>query len=168
MNKKITDIKNHVFSFNSMEVEALKKMGHFRSDFKVKANYSDKNMVIGRGNDYFNRSFGIHYMGVAGEYAVASAVNGFFDPMPKKYGDKNAPDVLVGINKEIKIAVKTTKYNPPIFKMYNLELVENCTHMALCCYKEPKLEIAWIKERNEFMEEIYERDFGYGNHFCVD
>lgn len=167
-NKNITDIADLTFEYNEMEINALKQMAHMRSDFKVRSNFRESNISKKFDGNYHQRSSTAHYMGVAGEYAVAQAVNGFFDPMPKMYGDKNDPDVIVGFSGEIKIAVKTTKYSPPIFKISDLDLVKKATHMALCCFQEPKINIAWIMEKEDFMKRVYRRNFGYGNHYCVN
>ena len=162
------ELEEKVIVFNEMELNSLKEMAHWRSDHKVKGNYKTQNIYMTTGKNDFQNSFLGHYLGVVGEYGVASVTNGFFDPLPKMKGDKHAPDVIVGFAGEAKIAVKTTKYAPPIFKFKNLEQLGDCTHFAMCCFQEPKLTIAWIRRKEDFLQRIYERDFGRGRTYCVD
>lgn len=109
-----------------------------------------------------------HLIGIAGEFAVAKEMGGFFDPMPHMQGDRHAADVIVGFRSRMRIAVKTTKYNPPIFKINSLREIQDATHVALCMYQLGNvIEMHWILSVDRFMNEAYEKDFGYGIRKCL-
>ena len=112
-------------------------------------------------------------MGVAGEYAVAEEVKGVMDFIPRSQGDKHSADILCR-NKEgknCKISVKTTKYKDPILKVNSLDEIKDATHVALCRYfkdsKQEGVEIHWVKTVEEFENNHYIRNFGYGDKMCL-
>ena len=35
-------------------------------------------------------------------------------------------------------------------------------------FQDPKIRIAWIIDKEDFMKKLYRRNFGYGNHYCVN
>ena len=149
-------ILNLVTEYNEMEISALKLMAHFRSDHKI----GDQN------TKYYQKSIKAHYYGLAGEFAVAKALNGFFDPMPKPEGDLHFGDVIADLDGSIKISVKTTGHTPGIFKIKNIEELDKVSHIALCEYNEPKLKISWIHEKEYFLGSHFVRNFKYGERFC--
>ena len=144
------------FEFNEMELSALKLMAHFRLDHKVE----EKN------SEYYKSKIRAHYFGLAGEYAVAKAVNGFFDPLPKPEGDNHTGDVLADLDGSIRISVKTTGEQPPLFKVKTLLELEKVTHIALCHFYEPMIKIIWLKNKNYLLDNHFERSFSYGDRFC--
>lgn len=153
----------NVIKLNSEEISGLQRLARWRSDPKVDVycNYMSK-------TDYSRqkeKSYQFHYLGIVGEFAVARYLGAFFDPIPRMKGDGHKSDVVWGGN--AKIAVKTTKYKPPIYKIEKLKEIEDATDLALCYYKEPFLEISWIKDKKEFLDNMYIDDFGYGNRYCL-
>ena len=129
-------------------------------------------MCAGRkdGSDY-EKSLEGHYMGVAGEYAVAEAVKGFADFTPRAEGDKHSADIICRNKqgKECKICVKTTKYKDPIFKANSFKEIEDATHIALCRFVfGVGVEVHWIKSVDSFRSKYYKRDFGYGMKMCLE
>lgn len=151
-------------SFTVDEVKSLRIMAKWRSDYKT--GMASANLWSGNSDDADDRNFAGHYLGVTGEYAVAKYTQGFFDPMPLIVGDKHRADILM--SHMGRIAVKTTKWAPPIFKITSKAEITDATHVALCLYKEPMVTIAWIIETEEFLERAYTRDFGYGQRLCLD
>lgn len=152
---------------SNSEIKSLKELAKWRC--KGKTHLKTKSLMCsGRkdGSDY-DKSFEGHYMGITGEFAVARYFNGYFDVMPKPEGDKHLSDVVVGRKGNIRISVKTTKYNPPILKLNSMDEISDCTHLALCFFMEPKLRIQWVKSKSKFMKEMYIKDFGYGERFCL-
>ena len=131
-------------------------------------------MCSGRknGRDY-DKSLEGHYMGVAGEYAVAEEVKGFMDFIPRSQGDKHSADILCRdkAGESCKISVKTTKYKDPILKVNSLAEIKNATHVALCRYfkegNQEGVEMHWVKSVEEFKKNHYIRDFGYGPKMCL-
>lgn len=153
----------HKDTFSLQEIEALKIMARWRSDKKT--NMASANLWSGDTDDAEDKNFAGHYLGIAGEFAVAKYMQGFFNPMPCIVGDKHQADVL--LTHLGSIAVKTTKYAPPIFKISSKAEIEHATHVALCCYREPVLEITWIMDTAEFIKQAYVHNFGYGDRICL-
>jgi hypothetical protein len=154
-------------NFSKTEVESLKVLATWRC--KGKTHLKTKSLMCsGRkdGSDY-DKSFEGHYMGISGEFAVARYLNGYFDIMPKPKGDKHSADITIGFDKKLRISVKTTKYSPPILKLNGLHEIEDATHLALCHYEEPKLTIHWVKSKKKFLDNMYKKDFGYGQRLCL-
>ena len=158
-------IENFTIEYDSMELAAIKLMAHIRSDHKIVPD-NKKNYKNGIDQSYYEKSLRAHYYGVAGEYAVAKITNGFFDPLPKPNGDNNAADVVAEIDGSLRISVKTTGFDPPIFKIKSLEELNDSTSIALCYFKEPFLTIKWLKDKEHFLRDFFERDFGYGYCYC--
>jgi len=150
------EIENFNIYFNEMEMEAIKLMAHFRSDHKI----SDKN------SKQYEISLRAHYLGLTGEYAVAKAINGFFDPMPKPNGDLHSGDVIADLDGSVRISVKTTTHAPPLYKIKNLEELEQVTHIALCHFNEPSLRIVWLHKKEYLLDSHFERSFDYGDRIC--
>ena len=121
----------------------------------------------------YDKSLEGHYMGVAGEYAVAEEVKGFMDFIRRSQGDKHSADILCRSQegKSCKVSVKTTKYKDPILKVNSLAEIKDATHVALCRYfkgdNQEGVEIHWIKSVEEFKKNHYIRDFGYGPKMCL-
>ena len=107
-----------------------------------------------------------HYMGLAGEYVTSKITGGFFDPMPTFLGDKDKADIRVG-NDGIKIACKTTKYDPPHLKLTSMKEVADASHIALCLFQDPIVTVHWIKSKEYFMGNYYTHDYGYGTRYCL-
>ena len=146
-----------------------------RSRAKGKTHLKTKSLMCsGRknGSDY-DKSLEGHYMGVAGEYAVAEEVKGFMDFIPRSQGDKHSADILCRdkAGESCKISVKTTKYKDPILKVNSLAEIKNATHVALCRYfkegNQEGVEMHWVKSVEEFKKNHYIRDFGYGPKMCL-
>lgn len=152
---------------NNLEITTLKKLASWRCEGKTHLKTKSL-MCSGRkdGSDY-DKSFEGHYMGVAGEFAVARYFNGYFDVMPRPEGDKHSSDIVVGRNGDIRISVKTTKYNPPILKLNSTNEILDCTHLALCHFNEPNITIHWVISKNKFMKNMYRKNFGYGERLCL-
>lgn len=155
------------FYLTNQEIESLKILTTWRC--RGKTHLKTKSLMCsGRkdGSDY-DKSFEGHYMGIAGEFVVARHLNGYFDVMPKPKGDKHSADVVTGIDGKLRISVKTTKYAPPILKLNSLNEIKDATHVALCHFQEPKVTIHWIKSKKNFINNMYEQDFGYGKRLCL-
>ena len=150
------------FTLSRDEINCLKNIAHWRCKGKVNI-VTDFNRTLG---DY-DGTFEAHFLGVVGEYIVSKHLNGFFDFMPSIIGDKHKADIIVGIHGDVRIAVKTTKYDPPILKVNHMQEIEDCTHLALCHYKEPKATIHWVKSKNYFLKHKFKQDFGYGERMCL-
>ena len=149
--------------------------GVARSRAKGKTHLKTKSLMCSGRKDgsAYDKSLEGHYMGVAGEYAVAEEVKGFMDFIPRAEGDKHSADILCR-NKEGKscrISVKTTKYKDPILKVNSLAEIKDATHVALCRYfkdnQRDGVEIYWVKPIGEFKKNHYIRDFGYGPKMCL-
>jgi len=155
------------FILNDEEIFALKELTAWRC--KGKTHLKTKSLMCsGRnnGSDY-DKSFEGHYMGIAGEFIVARHLNGYFDVMPKPKGDKHSADVIIGTEGKLRVSVKTTKYSPPILKLNGLYEIKDASHLALCHFDEPKVTIHWIKSKKNFLNNMYKRDFGYGQRLCL-
>ena len=153
--------------FNKLEIEALKTLASWRCEGKTHLK-TEALMCAGKeGATDYDKSFEGHYLGVAGEFAVARHLNGFFDMMPKPKGDKHNADIIVGLNGKLRVSVKTTKYSPPILKLNSLKEIDDASHLALCHYAEPTLSIFWVKSKKNFLNKMYKRDFGYGERLCL-
>lgn len=159
--------------FSENELKFIKRVAEERAEGKTHLKTKSL-MCAGRkdGSDY-EKSLEGHYMGVAGEYAVAEAVKGFADFTPRAKGDKHSADVICRNKqgKECRICVKTTKYKDPIFKANSFKEIEDSTHVALCRYfntKHEGVEIHWIKSVDSFKKKHYKRDFGYGMKMCLE
>ena len=153
--------------FNESEIESLKILTTWRC--RGKTHLKTKSLMCsGRnnGSDY-DKSFEGHYMGIAGEFAVARHLNGYFDVMPKPKGDKHSADIIIGVDGKLRVSVKTTKYSPPILKLNGLHEIKDATHLALCHYQEPKLTIHWVKSKSNFLNNMYKKDFGYGERLSL-
>lgn len=144
-------------SFTDIEIKCLEKMAGWRD--KGKQNL--KSTVRMASTTYEG-----HLMGICGEYAVGKLMGGFFDPMLRKAGDKHSADIIVG--KDLRVAVKTTKYSPPIFKISKYREINDATHVALCLYLVDAIEVHWIMPVESFKKGAYTRDFGWGNRLCMD
>ena len=159
--------------FNSNERIFLD--GVARSRAEGKTHLKTKSLMCSGRKDgsAYDKSLEGHYMGVAGEYAVAKEVKGFMDFILRSQGDKQSADVLCRNRegKSCKVSVKTTKYKDPILKVNSLTEIEDATHVALCRYfKESNkegVEIHWIKPVEEFKKNHYIKDFGYGPKMCL-
>lgn len=151
--------------FTEEEVTALQRFARWRSDPKIETFTTYTNFT-----EYVykkEKSYHAHYLGIAGEFAVAQYLGAFFDPIPRIKGDGHKSDVVWG--EDARIAVKTTRHNPPIFKIQHMREIEDATDIALCQYNEPVLKIAWIKSKEEFLENMYLANFGYKTKFmCLD
>ncbi len=131
-------------------------------------------MCSGRksGSDY-DKSLEGHYMGVAGEYAIAEEVGGFMDCIPRAQGDKHSADIICRNKKgeRCRISVNTTKYKDPILKVNCLKEIEDSTHVALCRYFKSSdregVEIHWVKSLDDFITNHFIRNFGYGDKMCL-
>ena len=154
-----------VIKFTKEEVSGLKRLARWRSDPKVERFANRVGMPYEKFLAQKEASYQSHYLGIAGEFGVARYLGAFFDPIPRMEGDGHHPDIVWG--ETAKIAVKTTKWNPPIYKVTNLCEIEKATDLALCYYKEPVLTIAWIKTKEEFMEKMYMQDFNRGPRYCL-
>lgn len=152
---------------NNSEIKALQELASWRCEGKTHLKTKSL-MCSGRngGSDY-DKSFEGHYMGIVGEFAVARELNGYFDVMPKPKGDKHSADIVIGVDGKMRISVKTTKYAPPILKLNSLNEIKDASHISLCHFKEPKLTIYWVKTKEKFMKNMYKKDFGYGERFCL-
>ena len=151
--------------YSPEEITALQRLARWRSDPKIETftKYSNFQEYLYKKE----RSYKAHYLGIAGEFGVARYLGAFFDPIPRMGGDNHKSDVVWGDN--AKVAVKTTSHNPPIFKIQHMREIEDATDIALCQYTEPLLKIAWIKTKQEFIENNYINDFGYKIKFmCLD
>ena len=159
--------------FNSNERIFLD--GVARSRAEGKTHLKTKSLMCSGRKDgsAYDKSLEGHYMGVAGEYAVAKEVKGFMDFIRRSQGDKHSADILCRNRegKSCKVSVKTTKYKDPILKVNSLTEIEDATHVALCRYfKESNkegVEIHWIKPVEEFKKNHYIKDFGYGPKMCL-
>lgn len=146
-----------------------------RSRAKGKTHLKTKSLMCAGRKDgsAYDKSLEGHYMGVAGEYALAEELKGFMDFIPRSEGDKHAADILCRDKdgKNCKVSVKTTKYKDPILKVNSLAEIKDATHIALCRYfKEPNqegVEMHWVKSVEEFEKSHYIRDFGYGPKMCL-
>ena len=159
--------------FDSSERVFLDSVARSRAEGKTHLKTKSL-MCSGRKDDSaYDKSLEGHYMGVAGEYAVAEEVKGFMDFIRRSQGDKHSADVLCRSRegKNCKVSVKTTKYKDPILKVNSLTEIEDATHVALCRYfKESNregVEIHWIKPVEEFKKNHYIKDFGYGPKMCL-
>ena len=154
-----------IIKLTDSEIGALKKMAAWRA--KGKTNISSANLWS-KGTSKERKNLEGHYLGVVGEFVVARLVNGFFDPMPRVTGDGHSADIVSGLsNNSLRISVKTTRYPPPIFKLNTLNEIDDATHCASCLFEEPILTVHWIKTKEDFLENYYIHDFGYGKRFCL-
>ena len=155
--------------YNEKEIEFLKAMASYRANGKV--NLASSNLWAS-GIDKELKNLEGHYLGVAGEEAVSRLINGRVDFMPRTVGDKHKADIVAGIKGEARVSVKTTKYgskgNPPYFKANSLDELKDCTHVSLCHYNEPTLTICWIKTKKDFIDNMFQKDFGFGKRYCLD
>ena len=154
--------------FKPEEIKTIRTLAQLRS--KHKANWSLEDTYWNKTPGHTNeeKSFQSHYLGMCGEYGVSMMVNGRFDFIPRFLGDHDQADVLIGPSGQYRIAVKTTRYNPPIFKLTKLKEIEDATHLASCHYKEPVLTIQWIVSKTYFLSNMYVDSFGYGNRYCME
>ena len=154
------------YVLTDMDVRILRGLAKLKSgSFEDKA-HSPKAKLWSKGNTDEEKNFRGHYLGVVGEYVFAKMKGGFFDPVPKKYGDKNLPDVIVGT---AGIAVKTTPYYPPIFKIMDTDQIVKSKYIALCYFDgDRKVILTGHVSVDEFMEKHYKRDFGYGETMCYE
>ena len=159
--------------FDQSECIFLDKVARERA--KGKTHLKTKSLMCAGRKDgsAYDKSLEGHYMGVAGEYAIAEEVKGFMDFIARLDGDKHSADIICR-NKEgkgCKISVKTTKYKDPILKVNSLDEIKDATHVALCRYFKDLgregIEIHWVKSVEEFKENHYIRDFGYGPKMCL-
>jgi hypothetical protein len=155
------------FILSNQEIKSLQTLTAWRC--RGKTHLKTKSLMCsGRkdGSDY-DKSFEGHYMGIAGEFVVARYLNGYFDVMPRPKGDKHSADVVSGVDGKLRVSVKTTKYSPPILKLNSLDEIKDATHIALCHFNEPNVTIHWIKSKNNFLKNMYKKDFGYGERLCL-
>ena len=154
----------YMITFMREEIAGLQRLARWRSDPKVERSAKNyKNSA--EFSSAREKSYQAHYLGIAGEYGVAKYLGAFFDPIPRMKGDGHCPDIIWG--GEAKIAVKTTKHEPPIFKINSLKEIQQATDLALCVYNAPILKIVWIKNKEEFLEKKYTRNFNFGTAICL-
>ncbi len=152
-------------NLSKQEIDTLKILATWRANGKT--NLASANLWS-PGSDKKSKSLEGHYLGVVGEYVVAKLTNGFFDPIPRMAGDKHSADIVSGFDQSaVRISVKTTRYDPPIFKLNGLHEIKDATHCCLCLYKEPTVTVYWIVSKSKFLDKMYRQDFGYGERLCL-
>jgi len=159
--------------FTKNELDFIEKVAAGRAEGKTYLK-SSKLMCSGRddGSDYDKNLEGA-FMGVAGEYAVAEQVKGFADFIQRPDGDKHQADIICRDSKGAlsRISVKTTKYSPPILKLNSKREIKDATHIANCRYFNDErgrgVEMYWIKSKEEFLNKMKIKNFGYGDRLCL-
>ena len=150
------------YTLSPQEMGVLKALAESRGTHK--ADWGQRFVPSTNKNSNIEVSVRSHTVGLIGEYVSAKLVKGYFDFMPSFLGDHDRSDIIVG-RRGARIAVKTTVYSPPHLKLTDLKEIEDCTHISLCLYQEPKLTVQWVRPKEWFLSNYHMKDYGYGTRY---
>jgi len=159
--------------FNQSELKFVESLAVLRAGGKTYLKSSKLMCARREDNSAYDKNLQGHYMGVAGEYAVAEEVKGFMDFIHRPRGDKHLADITCRDREGrlCRISVKTTKYKDPILKLNSLDEIKDATHVANCrLFNDSRgqgVEMHWIKTKEEFIKKMNVRNFGYGKRLCL-
>jgi hypothetical protein len=172
-----------IVSFTSDELKLIKALAHQRNDPKA-------GVVTNHRIDKSRDDFAIHCQGVAGELAVAKALNIPIDKRALLYGDGGVSDLKLKDGRSIQVKFRNYKdKSQTIFLFWNhTQPSQEDKGVCACCHQRVRtsemlladvgimvipntpgraVEILGYITRSEFLASHVVQDFGYGVRYAV-